>query len=109
MGSEISPPLAHWFLDKTRPPYDTCDRNRWAQSLGVSVAAIDLLLDSDVIDLHIDAFIWSRILGYDLCRWHDRGPLFARYLSQTDLPRLNAAGITGAIWSITTNPLAPIA
>jgi membrane dipeptidase len=104
VGSEISPLLAHWFLDKTRPPYDASDRNRWAQSLGVSVAAIDLLLDSDVIDLHIDAFIWSRIFGYDLCRWHDRGPLFARYLSQTDLPRLNAAGIAGAIWSITTNP-----
>jgi membrane dipeptidase len=58
-----------------------------------------------VIDLHIDSFIWTRLLGYDLTRRHDQGLFGARFYSQVDLPRIREANISGALWSITTNPL----
>jgi membrane dipeptidase len=70
----------------------------------VSERAVELLLQSDVIDLHVDTFIWTRLFGYDPGVWHGPGPLAARYLGQTDIPRLRAAGVTGAAWIITTNP-----
>ena len=38
-------------------------------------------------------------------RRHGRGLLGARFYGQVDLPRLREAGVGGAIWSITTNPL----
>jgi len=57
-----------------------------------------------IIDLHIDSFIWTRLLGYDIFKRHGLGPLRGNFLGQVDLPRLKDAGITGAMWSITTNP-----
>lgn len=63
-----------------------------------------LVASSDIIDLHIDTFIWNRILGYDLHARHGRGPFGGRFLGQVDFPRLKEAHITGGIWSITTNP-----
>ena len=81
------------------------DTGEWAKSLGVSREAIELYRQSDVIDLHVDSFIWTRIFGYDLRKRHGRGPLGARFYSQADLPRLISAGVTGAAWVITTNPL----
>jgi membrane dipeptidase len=83
------------------------DPGAWASSLGVSREAIELHLASDVIDLHIDSFIWTRIFGYDLTKRHGHGPFGARFMSQSDLPRLREAGVTGGIWVITTNPLKP--
>ncbi len=80
------------------------DRDAWALSLGISREAIDLYLAGDVIDMHIEPFIWHRIFGYDLLARHGRGLLNASFYSQTDLPRLREAQITGAIWVITTNP-----
>jgi membrane dipeptidase len=80
------------------------DPGAWAKELGVAREAIDLYLDSDVVDLHVDSFIWHRVLGYDLCRRHDavtRGTC----LSQVDFPRVREAEISGATWVITTNPL----
>jgi membrane dipeptidase len=71
----------------------------------VSREALDLYRACDVVDLHVDTFIWTRIFGYDLLRRHGRGLLGARFYGQADLPRLRAAGVGGAIWSITTNPL----
>jgi membrane dipeptidase len=66
---------------------------------------VELYLSSDVIDLHIDTFIWNRVFGYDLRRRHGHGLLGARFYSQVDLPRVREAGLTGATWVITTNPL----
>jgi membrane dipeptidase len=85
-----------------RDPRD--DPGRWAAALGISREAIDLYLASDVIDLHIDSFIWNRLLGYDLRRRHGLGPTGGRFLSQVDLPRVREAALTGAIWVVTTNP-----
>ena len=81
------------------------DRDTWARSLGVSREAIELYASSEVVDLHVDSFIWSRVFGYDLLQRHGRGLLGGRGYSQVDLPRLEDARIGGALWSITTNPL----
>ena len=70
-----------------------------------SEEALALYRASDVVDLHVDTFIWTRIFGYDLLRRHGRGLFGARFYGQADLPRLRAAGVGGAIWSITTNPM----
>ena len=75
-----------------------------ASALRVSREAAELHLQSDVIDLHVDSFIWHRIFGYDLTRRHSAGPLPGVFARQADLPRLRAAGVTGATWVITTNP-----
>jgi len=80
------------------------DPAAWARALGVSREAIDVYLASDVIDLHVDTFIWTRIFGYDLTRRHGTGLFNACFYGQADLPRLREARVTGAIWSITTNP-----
>jgi membrane dipeptidase len=76
-----------------------------ASALGISREAVELYLASDVIDLHIDTFIWNRVFGYDLTKRHGRGLLGARFYSQVDLPRIREARITGGTWVITTNPL----
>ena len=81
------------------------DPSRWAESLGISREAVETHLAADVIDLHIDTFIWTRIFGYDLTRRHGHGLLGARFYGQADLPRLREARVTGGIWSITTNPM----
>ncbi|HEX4355783.1 MAG TPA: membrane dipeptidase [Polyangiales bacterium] len=81
------------------------DPARWAKRLGISREAAELYLASDVIDLHLDSFIWTRLLGYDLTEAHRLGPLGGRYYRQVDLPRILAAAISGGMWSITTNPL----
>jgi len=80
------------------------DPQAWATALGISREAIDVYLASEVIDLHVDSFIWHRIFGYDLTTRHDHGLLGARFYSQVDLPRIREAQVTGACWVITTNP-----
>jgi membrane dipeptidase len=80
------------------------DPARWAEQLGISREAVEIYLASEVIDLHVDSFIWTRILGYDLARRHGGGPLGGRFYSQVDFPRLLEAAIGGAMWSITTSP-----
>ena len=79
----------------------------WAKNLGISEHAVNLYLDSDVIDLHVDSFIWTRCFGYRLDRRHGPGLLRARYFSQVDVPRIREARISGATWVITTNPWRP--
>ena len=88
-----------------RSAADANEAARWADALGVSREAIDLYLACDVLDLHVDTFIWTRVFGYDLLRRHGRGLFNARFYGHADLPRLREAHVAGAIWSITTNPL----
>lgn len=76
----------------------------WASKLAVSQHAIDLYLSSDVIDLHVDSYIWTRIFGYHLEQRHGAGCLGARFFNQVDIPRIREARISGATWVITTNP-----
>lgn len=77
----------------------------WARALGISEAATQLFAASDVVDLHVDSFIWTRLLGYDIGKRHRPRLLRGCFLNQVDLPRLRSVGVTGAIWVITTNPL----
>jgi len=81
------------------------DPAAWAKELGISREAVEVHLASEVIDLHLDSFIWQRAFGYDLRRRHGRGLFDARFYSQVDFPRALEAGLTGATWVITTNPL----
>jgi len=82
------------------------DPAAWARALGVSREAVDLYLASEVIDLHVDSFIWHRILGRNPIERHDPWfPIRGVALGHADLPRLREAQIGGAAWIITTNPL----
>jgi membrane dipeptidase len=58
----------------------------------------------DLLDAHIESFVWTRVLGYDLLRSHGRGVLGGRLYSQVDVPRMRAAGMTGGVFSVATNP-----
>ncbi len=82
----------------------TLDPGAWAKELAISREAVEIYLQSEVIDLHVDSFIWTRIFGYDLRARHDRGLLGASFYSHVDFPRILEARVTGAIWVITTNP-----
>lgn len=84
--------------------HDEANLGRVAERLGVSRHALELHHDAEIVDLHIDSFIWRRLFGYDFRRRHaafTRGVM----LSHFDLPRGREAGIDGAAWIITTNPL----
>jgi membrane dipeptidase len=83
----------------TRP-----DPTQLAAHLNISRQAVDIYLNSDVIDLHVDSFIWTRLAGYALQKRHGPGLLRGRYFRQVDIPRIREAGIAGATWVITTNP-----
>lgn len=71
----------------------------------VSEVARALLRASEVVDLHVDSYIWTRLFGYDLRKRHGAGPFAGCLLSEFDLPRAGDGGWTSAMWSITTNPL----
>src|SRR5258708_36880274 len=81
------------------------DLDEWARSLGISREAVDVYAASQVIDLHIDTFIWKRIFGYDLGKRHGRGPFGARFCYQADLPRLREGRGPCGMCSHTPNPL----
>jgi len=66
--------------------------------------ALELYRSCEVVDLHVETFVWARIFGYDLAAAHGPGPLGARWFGQADLPRLRAAGLSGVVLSIATNP-----
>jgi len=75
-----------------------------ARRLGVSEHAVQLCRDSDLIDLHVDTFIPPRLWGYDPLVRHRGGPLGRHFFGHLDLYRMADGGVTGAMWSITTNP-----
>ena len=83
------------------------DPDGLARELGISREAVDVYHESEVIDLHVDSFIWKRIFDYDLRKRHGHGLFGARFYSQVDFPRILEAGLTGACWVITTNPFRP--
>ncbi len=66
--------------------------------------ARELVADAEIVDLHIDTLIPPRLWGYDPLERHTKGVLGGRLFGHLDLPRLEEAGVSGAMWSITTNP-----
>lgn len=90
--------------DHTQPAIDD---QTWANRLGVSQEAVALHRESEVIDLHVDSFIWTRIFGYDLRAHHGKGLFGDAFYSQVDIPRIMLGSVSGATWVITTNPFLP--
>lgn len=58
----------------------------------------------EIVDGHVESFVWTRVFGYDLTARHGDGLLGGRYYSQADLPRMHEAGMAGAVMSVATNP-----
>jgi membrane dipeptidase len=88
----------------TATQLDETELRELAERLQISAEAAHLHYGSEIIDLHVDSFIWRRIFGYDFRRRH-AAFTSGVMLSQFDLPRAREAGIGGATWVITTNPL----
>ena len=78
-----------------------------ARQLKVSTEAVQLTRDCELVDLHLDTFIPHRLWGYDWFSRHKSGPVGRHFFGHVDWPRLVDGGLTGAIWSITTNPFRP--
>jgi membrane dipeptidase len=64
-----------------------------------------LLEESEAVDLHVESFVWTRALGYDLTVAHDSVLFGGAFQGQADLPRLRRAGLAGSVQSIATQPL----
>lgn len=78
--------------------------NESAERLQISLEAASLYQACEVVDLHIDSFIWTRLVGYDLAARHSAGITPGYFFRQVDLPRLHQVGLAAATWVITTNP-----
>ena len=63
-----------------------------------------LCQSSEIIDLHIDTLIPVRIWGFDPLAGRRRWPFGRFFFGHLDLPRSQRGGLSGAMWSITTNP-----
>jgi membrane dipeptidase len=75
-----------------------------ARDVGVSREAVELAWSSEVVDLHVESFIPARLYRYDLHARHSyRFPLMGNLFGHLDLPRALGGGLTGAMWSISTN------
>ncbi len=59
---------------------------------GISREVLDFHHDSLIVDLHVDAFMWSSWVGYDFLRRHRHLP-FGTLLSHVDLPRMEESGL----------------
>ncbi|HEX3393053.1 MAG TPA: membrane dipeptidase [Acidimicrobiales bacterium] len=81
------------------------DPARWARRLGISREAVELYAASEVVDAHVESFVWTRLIGYDLGHRHGAGLLGGCFYSQADLPRMVEAGLGAAVLSVATNPL----
>lgn len=88
-------------------PYVTPSVELLEERLGLSHEAAELYLTSHVIDLHVESYSFYRALGYDPRKRHSGGIHGALVVGQADLPRLLEAGVNGATWVITANPLRP--
>ena len=75
-----------------------------ASRLGISVEAVELTRAHELIDLHLDTFIPHRLWGYDWFTRHRNGPIGRHFFGHVDWPRMCDGGLTGGMWSITTNP-----
>lgn len=85
-------------------PYDLTPSALLADQLGISEEAVDLARESAFVDLHIDSFIWTRFFNYDLNRRHTRSFTGGRFGGHLDFVRAIDAGLTGGLYTITTNP-----
>lgn len=87
-------------------PWDevSLDDEALSRLLAVSREAVALARGSDFLDLHVDSFIPHRLWGYALNQRHERQGMRGRFFGHLDFPRATDAGLTGAMYAITTNP-----
>ncbi|MDQ6797696.1 MAG: dipeptidase [Actinomycetota bacterium] len=83
------------------------DPGHWADRLRISTEAVELYAASEVVDAHVESFVWTRVAGYDLARRHGSGLFNGCFYSQADLPRMVEAGLSAAVLSVATNPFRP--
>jgi len=101
MENTVARPL-RWVDHRENP-------GRYAEDLGVSTFAVELLLDADFIDLHLDLEVPIRVIGWDPSRHHGRSGRTRPWMGHTDYPRLREASFTGVVYDIATNPFRPMA
>lgn len=71
----------------------------------ISRESSQILEQLNIVDLHVDGMIPHRLVGYDLNRRHEGSLTGGRFFGHLDFPRAKDNGLSGAMWSITTNPL----
>jgi membrane dipeptidase len=71
----------------------------------ISLESRQILEQLNIVDLHVDGMIPHRLVGYDLNRRHESSLTGGRFFGHLDFPRAKDNGLSGAMWSITTNPL----
>jgi membrane dipeptidase len=84
--------------------FEPTDPAALAEQLGISAEAVALTRSADVIDLHLDTFLAIRMWGYDVRARHGLGFFRGYGFGHMDIPRAFDAGLSGGMWSITTNP-----
>ncbi len=70
---------------------------------GLLAEAQSLLAKTGALDLHLETTTPWRIYGYNPKIKHKFTFWFGRLFGHTDLPRLCEGGVTGGLWSISTN------
>ncbi|HIA03985.1 MAG TPA: hypothetical protein EYN06_09370 [Myxococcales bacterium] len=81
------------------------DPAHWAAKLDISTEAVELYLDSEIVDLHNDLYVPARLYGYKVHRRHGLGLSRGIFFSHSDLPRLREARLSCTVFDIATNPL----
>ena len=85
------------------PPEDLSDE-ALAQKQNVSIEAVQTARACEIIDLHIEGYLVPRLVPYHPYKHHGLGVFRGRCLGHLDFPRILEGSLTGAMWSITTNP-----
>jgi membrane dipeptidase len=75
-----------------------------AKKQDISIEAVQLARASEIIDLHIEGYLVPRLAPYDPYKHHGLGWLRGRLFGHLDFPRILEGSLSGAMWSITTNP-----
>lgn len=83
------------------------DPQAWAKQLKISLEAVQLYLDCEVIDLHTDSFLWKRLRRYRLGDYHSLPAWRSRLGGQVDFPKCLEAQMAGLVWDIPANPFLP--
>ena len=91
--------------EERQPAREMLSTSKTAQMLNVSDEAVQLAHHHGIIDLHVDSMIPVRLYGYNPLERNRGGPLGRHFVGHMDIPRAIDGGLSGAMWSITTNPL----
>ena len=76
---------------------------RQAGSAALSREALQFVQEEVVIDLHLEPYLPKRLLGYDLRRNHRSRWNPGWLMGHLDFPQIEEGGLSGGMWSITTN------